>query len=989
MTRSLKFLLLLTLLLVIAAPALASIDLVEPEQDTITNQHNITFEYYPSMPGIQSCTLDVSGLTFPDSTITNNDFNSFTVVNIDPGEHLWSISCSNATDTEYSVARTLIVDHEAPQLTIITPVEASTVQQAILTILVSDNQAQYLTCAVDANSSYVTTIVAENATPELETLDLPPGMHQLSVNCTDNASNSVVAQRSFTLLPELFLTLDTDKLVYDLGETVELTIDSLDGAEVDIEVCPNEQGFVQCYTPLVGTTFPQVLNLPYANNTGEYIIDGVATLGNQSVFASHAYMVDNSMRVEISADDEPEIDDPLTLTATTSGAVGEVRYHWELSNGSTSNESQVTITYDRPGTFTETVTATDEHDNNASANYTFTLLPTSEVTVKVKDRATDTPLQNASVQFQEGSYSKTLITDANGEVLFLLETATYDLFVSKPGYGYYHEEVQIKNDATLTILLDQNDNAKPVVTINTPEDGATSGLPLTIGFTVQDLGETTCRLSYAAAGDSWLQEAGTMTVPANGERSFEVTNLEEKAYTYYIECEDGKGNIGESDTRTVTITTVEESTPTAWDEDPLEVIDRAYGAYDSFTAQQKELADLLGWEDTVKDQKRVIERAQRDRESLRFRNDLSEAEKQAKGLELDERIATATSKVPLDLAIIETQTQVTHLNEAELGAVLDDIIKAKGYTMMAEELLPFLNEVQQSFTKETTLTRAMMHMADGIDVPLSMVSHSLRYKGGDHGPDAAAGSFTDVRKGTYTIIELLPASMSGEITALNEHEVLQPAAIEFGPEHTITYYVNEDLPLETLASTKTVLLKKPSSEELEQLMTGNATLTFTKIGWKLSLILTIALFVIILLVKKLHVLRHLRYLLYAESRKQPLHNLKVIINDGFSQLEAGNLEQSMMRYKEAKLSYDKLSTFAKNEGLPELLRLHASLDKAYFEALTQRITDAIRDDKLHEAIDDYARLEGTFEQLGPDEQARVMAIVIELGKRLGLGGDAA
>jgi hypothetical protein len=81
-----------------------------------------------------------------------------------------------------------------------------------------------------------------------------------------------------------------------------------------------------------------------------------------------------------------------------------------------------------------------------------------------------------------------------------------------------------------------------------------------------------------------------------------------------------------------------------------------------------------------------------------------------------------------------------------------------------------------------------------------------------------------------------------------------------------------------------------------------------------------------------------------------------------------------------------LSIYAQNEVYPNMIDFKRMLDNHYFTLLTDRIKNSIIDGHLEEAIDDFARLEGTFEELSTEDQGELISLITELGKRLGFGG---
>ena len=998
------------LFLLLSVPALAFIDLVAPADNLITNVQNISFEYYPSVDNLQSCTLSVDAQTFPGTNVTNGVFNAIAVANISEGSHVWRISCSNGTGSEFSVIRILNVDRTVPSLVILSPNQGATVNASNLTFRVSDDRTEDLPCDIAVDGLHTSSVTLQNGSQRTVPLGLTQaGSHNATVACTDEAGNQATATRSFTYVippPPLFLNLTLDKQNYSLGEQVLLTIDTVQDANVSLEVCPDQQGFVQCYTPLIGAAFPQTAILPYTNRTGRYVIDGVALRGNESVHAVTGYAVDNTMRVSVAPYDTPQLGDPVTYHATAMGAIGAVTYNWTLSNGSTADGQEVTVNYTDIGTFTERVTATDAAGNNATAVYVATIDPTFDVTVHVTDAATGAALANATVQVQSANRDSMIITTrTDGTALIPLESGTYKFFVSIPGYAYVLQEATIESSQTIEVKLEPQDNVKPVVTILSPDDGASVTVPVSVRFTVADQGPVDCAIYYDKS-DGWLQQGDTLRVTDGSEQSFSLDALQESAYNYSIECVDTSDNRGESATRSFTVLQaggVGNASGTAdfqqsFGDDPLAVTDQAYAAYDGFDAGTKALADLLGWEDLVAQAKKTIERAQRDIESLDFRRDLTDDEKAQKRTDLEASIADAKDSLPVGLTVEESQTNVAYLKEEDLTAIAPEVLGLKGYAFTEKQLIAYLKALQQRFTDETRLVRATLTLADGTTQPISVVSHSFRYSlgatgGGNATASASAGGTdlgfeSDVTKGTYTIYESIPddvAAKASDVVTENENKVLRdaPPVLEFGPEQRITYYVKGDVPLERLAAARTLLLKRPSASDMDA-VTGNATFSVMGVDWRLSLLLTLALVALVFILRRIDLVRHLRYLLYAESRKQPLHGLETIISDGFVHAEAGDLERAMMRYKEAKLVYERLPVLAQNEAYKDLLRLKGALDSAYFSKLTHRIHDAIDDGRFEDAVDDFARLEGTYDLLAPEEQEQLIIIVNELASQLGL-----
>ena len=353
---------------------------------------------------------------------------------------------------------------------------------------------------------------------------------------------------------------------------------------------------------------------------------------------------------------------------------------------------------------------TDSAGNNATANFIANINPTVSSDCPGDDASTGAPLSNATVQVKRGSVDDqptSLNTDNTGKAVFDRVPDRYTVFVMRAGYSYYLNESRIDADTTFYVALQPQDTEKPVVTLLAPENDSAVTVPVTVSFTVQDTSQTTCVISLAKDGEQWFQQAGTQTVADSQTHSFSLTSLEEASYQYMIECTDASGNVGDSERRSFTVgqaaPSATDAPATSFGNDSLSVIDRAYGAYDSFTSDQKTLADLLGWEETIKQQQRTIERAQRDIQALQFRNDLSDAEKAQQQTDIQNTLADAQNSVPVDLAILESRTQVSYPTAQDLANLSPAIRQQKGYAFTDEQLATYLQTVQQEFTVETTL----------------------------------------------------------------------------------------------------------------------------------------------------------------------------------------------------------------------------------------------------------------------------------------------
>lgn len=948
--------------LLLITQAYAAIDLALPADNAMLNNNTTKFEYFPTMDNINECTLHMDEQTFEDATVTSNAFNSYSVLNIEEGPHEWYILCENASTSSTSVTRDLTIDRTPPTVQILGVENHSRVR-----FRATDKFSPNMSCSFNANTQLVSTVTVQNNTPKTVDLPLAPGNYSVLVSCLDTAGNAKSQSLNMSIpAPPMHISVSTDKGSYALGEKVKLTIEASDD-NVTVEVCPDKEGFVECFTPLVDG--PGALTLPYANQSGNFIVEAYLRKNGEVVYNQTTYEVKNTLSALFEYDD-PLINEPMELAATVTGGIGVINYTWNLSNGVVSHNKSVTLVYDTYGNFEERLTVRDKEGNTYNTSVIVSVPIRFDLTVRVTDATTGKSLNNVSVQVREvhddtGETRKT----ANGETVFKLEPESYKVFVSHRGYAYYLQERTFEKAQTLNVALQPEDNQSPVVKITSPEEGAQVTLPVSIAFSVEDAGTTSCTLSYAQANESWLNEHATKEVTSQG--SFQIPTLKEDIYRYLIECIDEQGNAGTPGEYSFTV--VAENTETKVTEQTTQassylgrtdVIDRAYGAYDSFNTDQRALADLLEWSDLIRNEKRTIERTKRDIDALSYRRELSEEEIEQKKLELEKAHNEAANRMPVDISVIEKQTEVQYLKKEDLQAVIKNFLSVNELAMTPEQAVEYLMTVQQDMAPQSEYIRAEIIRADGSRQPISVVKRQIRFKQG-------------IPLEKYSLFELFPPALASEAVLVTGGDQLTPTALEFPAAETVVYYVQNDVSVSELREIDSILFRKPLPEDL---VTGNVVISI--VDWKTGVLLTLLLLIPWLLYR-FHAFQHIKYFVYAESKKKPMHELRTIVNDGLSQLEAGDMDRAMMRYKEAKLSYERLSDYAKNDSYDDLIAFKDALDNTYFNILVDRIKEAMDQGNHIAAIEEYERLEGTFSGLNPEQQDHLIDIVSELGRRLG------
>ena len=123
------------------------------------------------------------------------------------------------------------------------------------------------------------------------------------LNDTLNDTNSTTNNTINETVEEPFLSITINKQSLNLGELGFITINANNNSNVSVTICPQSQGWVQCYvTPtFVNETYPKTQVMPYSNKTGTYVIEAIMVYQNFTLRNNMTFEVINTLNAKISA----------------------------------------------------------------------------------------------------------------------------------------------------------------------------------------------------------------------------------------------------------------------------------------------------------------------------------------------------------------------------------------------------------------------------------------------------------------------------------------------------------------------------------------------------------------------------------------------------------------------------------------------------------------------------------------------------------------
>lgn len=964
-----KLPLFLLLFIFLSTSVSAQVDLIAPADDANSNNSTQSFEYYVGVENPVKCTLDIEDQTLPDTTVSQG-MNTFKVQSLTQGSYDWQIRCENSTVQEQSNTRTLHLDFEAPTVELEEPQTASTLN---LRVKATDDVSQSMSCIIQNNETTLDTITAQNATWYEEEYTVAPGDYELTANCSDEAGNEAEQKTNYTIEQQQFLTLTTNKQQYSLGEPIELTIDAPQGSEVTVDVCPNEEGFVECLSPLLEESFPQTVELPY-NRSGEFIVEGMLQ-GPENILNSTNYTVDNTIGISLTFENKPFSGKKATLVAEVFNAFGDIEYVWELSNSSTitTTSNTIDVQVQNPGVYTETVTITDDAGNTKTESITYESERANNITLFVRDEA-NSSIAQATVQYEDQED----ITNNQGRLILELEQGTTRVYAGKEGYSSEFKDFFVDENTT-TIELQLKRQGSFNLTLDSPEndDAFTPEDQIAVKFTVDKVTNATCAL-YMGQED-FLEQKGTVQITEDGQHGFAVSELESGTYQFSISCEQA-GREQNTETRTFTVTSNSGSaTQTSVPDEDIIFFEDALESLKSLESDEQEFMKSMGFENELRQAKKRVGQLARDSYDMRYRNDLSEAEKEAERKRINEQIENYKKETVISAEVIDSRTIVEYITREEIRALLEEHSEAIDIPLAAADII---NDAQQRYTMKTKVYRAEIKEADGESKEVSVVMKTLSY-GKDKEQEGARSEY---------LIEVIPKKMARSADDLviltQDYELLvDDPVLSFPAGPSIIYYVEKDVSLSDLEEARTVLI--PEIKINDNGITGfsvfgSNTLSKAADSLGVSLAVLVAIIIASYLTYYFGLIGQLKYVLYQSGPKKQTHYMRVLLNDIHDQIQASNYDKAAMLYKEVRLSYDQLPVPAQNELIDEIQRICSEIDISYLKGLVMKMDKALKENRLEDAINYYERIEGTFHRLPDEEQQSVKTMVIGLGKRLGV-----
>jgi len=965
----------LGILLIIAFSAIigATITELTPEDETWTNNATVDFLFTLDNHENQTCNLVVDSVKVQSRNASYN--NTFTE-NLIEGNHVWSINCVLNNNTQSSEERNIHIDLTKPEITLGLPTHNTThTNVTSISFTAEDNMLTEFNCSLKLNG-VEQLFVVQSGLENLVSIDSVVGKNYWNVSCQDTANNGAVSEtRSFTIKappkPEPEFNVTLERKSYNPGEQALMKINAKNGSNVTVEICPNQQGFVLCYSLLSfsSATYPTIKVMPYTNKSGEYILEGMMKHGNITKTYSETFTINNNLNIEVIGDTSFPEDEKEEIEIRVTGGIAPYTYKWTLSGGGTSTKKDQNFTYENPGEYNNIIKVTDAKGNTKNETVTITVKILYKLKIIAKN-SNNNLLSNVALEIG----NKEATTNSNGEATFYLTKGTYTIYADHSSYKFYTEEgFKLKENSTKTIGLLTDDNDAPIVTILSPKSGdKLAGNELSLLFKVSDdADKVICDLYSSEGNDNWYTLQKTVDVTSTADQRIVLPIFGNGIYKLKLECKDLNNNIAV--TPEITVEFVDkESLSTFNPNDNL--AEQLYALLDGLpqkTLQQRQVLEALGFEEIITQAIKTVERATRDIYNVEYRNDLSTEEKVAKQRELAENIDKVYQSTPIDIKVLESKSFVKYIKEDELKLIVEEIIELKGIREK-ESYLEAAIMAQKAAIITTGVKTVELFYMNGSKQDITLVVKEFNYVN-------ATKEFQVIEHISKEIV-----SSTDQLVILTDHIIIkEDPIIQFESPEKIVYYVKGLKDLSLFEKANTIVLPEAYGAETSNRITGRSIFeTNVEFDAKTSLILLIVILIVIYGGYSLNAFEKVKVFYYVFAGDKRLHNMNMLINDANDNIEVKNFDKSYLIYREMKLYYDKLSMPAKNEVYDSVIAVCNKLDYEYAQQLFAHILENLSDGNKLKSKELYNKLRTVYKKLDEGDKKKIYSDIIKVSGKI-------
>ncbi len=703
--------------------------------------------------------------------------------------------------------------------------------------------------------------------------------------------------------------------------------------------------FAECLDTiqLSNEEFPKEIPIHCVNKTGEYFINATLTKNNITKRISTSYKIKNSIDISLNGRTSYFKGEEVKLSASATGGILPYNYSWLLENGTRIAGNKLNLKYDTSGNYEIRLEVNDKEGNLLQKLFTISINDWYQVQVKVLDP------ENKSIALAGVSFDdEKEYTNDSGLVSFKLVPNEYEIMVSASGYRPKIMDYEVKKNESLTIRLERSEQVESnlssenkISLIDPYNSQLLSKAVVYFKATVDVSKKADCVLYVAEKDSSWFEQIADFDLDSRQNITFNK-EFEDGEYKWKVECAYENSLPFSSEIHSFVVQKGAESNETSLisylsstdDEELVDAglirtrIDEAYTNLESLDYEEQGPANALNFRNNLDLALRDFERILRDINALQFRRDLSDAEKDKKRNEYQDSLELLEKDTFYDVIVTESKEFVTYPKKEDLESIAKEYAESK--SLLGSLDYKALNDLQNKILVKTTISHVELVYLDQRSEEITLIDKEVTLTG-----NVSQKSF---------LMEYIPknvAQSTDEITTITKGDILKKDPILKFPAQSekLVYYIKGIKELDAVKDTQSILM----SDEVflaksgigGNLITGAFIFSMPELSSSAWLVVVLLFILVVYLIYAFDLFDYVKGLFGSNKKKE--HQMNLLINDCRDYLEAGNLSQANLVFKEIKLHYEKYPKELKAKVYKEAISVFNEINKKFFEKILEEL----------------------------------------------------